>query len=40
MHLTSQDSLSLEFVAAIAGRECNFQDARDRGMWALQEFIF
>ena len=27
MHATSQDGLSLKFVTAIAGRECNIQDA-------------
>ena len=29
---TSQDGSSLEFVAATAGRECNIQDARGRGL--------
>ena len=32
-HSTSQDGLSLEFVSAIAGRECNIQDARGGGLW-------
>ena len=32
LHATSQDDLSLEFVAAIAGRECNIQDARGGGL--------
>ena len=29
----SQDGLSLEFVAATMGRECNIQDARGGGLW-------
>ena len=29
---TSQDGLSLEFIAAIAGRQCYFQDASGRGL--------
>ena len=32
LHSTSQDGSSLEFVAATAGRECNTQDARGRGL--------
>ena len=28
----SQDGLSLEFVAATVGRECNIQDARGGGL--------
>ena len=32
LHATSQDGSSLEFVAATAGRECNIQDARGRGL--------
>ena len=35
LHVTSQDGSSLEFVAATAGRECNIQDARGRGLWLL-----
>ena len=31
LHSTSEDGLSLEFVSATAGRECNIQDAR--GGW-------
>ena len=30
---TSQDGLSLDSVAATAGRECNIQDARGSGLW-------
>ena len=33
LHATSQDGLSLEFVAASMGRECYIQDARCRGLW-------
>ena len=29
---TSQDGLSLEFIAAIAGRKCYIQDASDTGL--------
>ena len=29
---TCQDGSSLEFIAAIAGRQCNFQDAIGRGL--------
>ena len=32
LHSTNQDGLSLEFVAATAGRECNIQDAMGRGL--------
>ena len=32
LHATIQDGLSLEFVTATAGRECNIQDAKGRGM--------
>ena len=32
-HSPSQDGLSLEFVAATAGRECNIQDARGGELW-------
>ena len=30
---TSQDGSSLEFIAAIAGRQCYIQDASGRGLW-------
>ena len=30
--IASQDGSTLEFVAATAGRECNIQDARGRGL--------
>ena len=33
---TSQDGSSLEFIAAIAGRQCFIQDASGRGMWPLR----
>ena len=33
LHTTSQDVSSLESVAATAGRECNIQDARGKGLW-------
>ena len=33
LHATSQDGSSLDFVAATAGKECNIQDARSRGLW-------
>ena len=29
---TNQDGSSLEFIAAIAGRQCYIQDARGRGL--------
>ena len=32
LHSTSQDGLSLEFVSATAGRECNILDARGGGL--------
>ena len=32
LHSTSQDGLTLEFVAATAGRECNIHDARGGGL--------
>ena len=32
LYATSQDGLSLEFVAATAGREWNIQDARGGGL--------
>ena len=32
LHSTSQDGLSLEFVGATVGRECNIQDARGGGL--------
>ena len=31
---TSQDGSSLEFVAAITGRQCYIQDASGRGLWS------
>ena len=31
-HSPSQDGLSLEFVAATAGRECNIQNSRGGGL--------
>ena len=30
---TSQDGSSLEFLAAIVGRQCYIQDASGRGLW-------
>ena len=30
---TSQDGSSLEFITAIAGRQCYIQDASGRGLW-------
>ena len=30
---TSQDGSSLEFIVAIAGRQCYIQDASGRGLW-------
>ena len=33
LHATSQDGSYLESVAATAGRECNIQDERGRGLW-------
>ena len=30
---TSQDGSSLEFIAAIAGKQCYIQDASGRGLW-------
>ena len=32
LHATSQDGSSLESAAATAGRECNIQDAKGRGL--------
>ena len=32
---TSQDGLSLEFIAAIAGRQCYILDASGRGLWVV-----
>ena len=32
LHATSQDGSSLAFFTAAAGRECNTQDARGRGL--------
>ena len=32
---TSQDGLSLEFISAIAGRQCYVQDASGRGLHTL-----
>ena len=40
LHSTSQDDLSLEFVAAAAGRECNIQDARGGGLWYFNQMVF
>ena len=40
LHATSQDGSSLAFVAAAAGRECNIQDARGRGLWLQSETDF
>ena len=34
LHATSQDGLSLEFVAATTGKEWNIQDARGGGLWS------
>ena len=33
---TRQDGSSLEFIAAIASRQCNIQDASGRGLWQVQ----
>ena len=33
---TSQDGSSLEFIAAIAGRQCYIQDASGRGLCTLR----
>ena len=45
LHSTSQDGLSLEFVSATAGRDCNIQDARGGGLcWCItlnhKAFVF
>ena len=32
---TSQDGSSLEFIAAIAGKQCYIQDASGRGLWGV-----
>ena len=32
---TSQDGSSLEFIAAIAGRQCYIQDAIGRWLWYM-----
>ena len=39
LHATSQDGLSLEFVAATTGRECNIQDTRAGGLWTGYKLI-
>ena len=36
---TSQDGSSLEFIAAIAGRQCYIQDASGRGLWCLRLYF-
>ena len=39
---TSQDGPSLEFIAAIAGRQCFIQDASGRGLcrgWFTNSFV-
>ena len=35
---TSQDGSSLEFIAAIAGRQCYIQDASGRGLCESDNF--
>ena len=37
---TSQDGSSLEFIAAIAGRQCYIQDASGRGLCHLNSQIY
>ena len=37
---TSQDGSSLEFIAAIAGRQCYIQDASGRGLCTLGHRYF
>ena len=37
---TSQDCSSLEFFAAIAGRQCNIQDASGRGLWPIEKVFY
>ena len=39
LHSTSQDGLSLEFVAATLGRECNIQDVRGGGLCLINTSI-
>ena len=36
---TSQDGSSLEFIAAIVGRQCYIQDASGRGLWGGKTLI-
>ena len=36
---TSQDGSSLEFIAAIVGRQCYIQDASGRGLCLANSFI-
>ena len=33
---TGQDGSSLEFIAAIASRQCYIQDASGRGLWGIK----
>ena len=33
---TSQDGSSLEFISAVAGRQCYIQDASGRGLWGVK----
>ena len=35
LHAISEVGSSLEFVAGTAGRKCNIQDARGRGLWMV-----
>ena len=36
---TIQDGSSLEFIAAIAGRQCYIQDASCRGLWQTLNYV-
>ena len=37
---TNQDGSSLEFIAAIGGRQCYIQDASGRGLCQVTVYIF
>ena len=36
---TSQDGSFLEYIAAIAGRQCYIQDASGRGLCYIKQFV-
>ena len=36
----SQDGSSLEFIAAIVGKQCYIQDASGRGLWFVEQLLY